>query len=81
MVAPLPVDHKLDRVLDQLDDDLRDDGPNDALARLRGCAGMMPERFDIGAQGQEPGAFLRRRRRRLVRLRSRKLLLQAADLH
>jgi hypothetical protein len=81
MVAPLPVDHELDRILNQLDDDLRDDCPYDTFARLRGCSGMMPERLDIGAQRKKPGALLRRRQCRLVRVRGRKLLLQATDLH
>jgi hypothetical protein len=67
MVAALPVDDEMDRVAYQLDDNLRNDCSNDAFTRLRSCSGMMPERFDIGAQGQKPLAFFRRRQRCLLR--------------
>src|SRR5690606_39780197 len=50
MVAALPVDHELDRVVDQPDDDLHDERAQDTLLCLRGCSGMVPQGLDVGAE-------------------------------
>jgi hypothetical protein len=43
--------------------DLDDRRPQDMLARLSACAGVMPQRLKISAKRHQPGAFLGRRRR------------------
>lgn len=53
MIAALPVDNQLQVIIDDIHDDLRDDGAYDFLARLRRDPRRLPSSNQVPAKGHE----------------------------